>query len=228
MLILFDVDGTLLITRRAGIEAMTAAGRSLFGSAFTMDGVDVAGRLDGLIWADAAARNDVDDHERWHARFREAYAAELDRLLASTHAATLLPGVSRLVNHLGGVDGLTLGLLTGNYPETGRLKLERAGLDPAAFPVQAWGSDGRHRRDLPPLAIRQWVRHAPASGRPDEVVIIGDTPHDVDCARHHGCRCLAVTTGRYDEAELREAGAEAVLPNLDRLDEVIAHLRLPG
>ncbi len=116
---------------------------------------------------------------------------------------------------------LTLGVLTGNYPETGRLKLEAAGLDTAWFPVAAWGSDAASRRDLPPLAMR---RHETLTGRrlePGHVVVIGDTPHDVDCARASGCRSLAVATGPYRADDLVASGADLVVEDLSGTESLV-------
>lgn len=221
MLVLFDIDGTILLTRGAGIEAMTHAGRELFGDNFTLEGLDTAGRLDGLIWADAAARNRVDDPDRHHEAFRAAYGRHFRRRVLEAGLVHRLEGVKELVDALRTVDGLTCGLLTGNYPETGQMKIEGAGLAIEHFPVQAWGVDGGHRRELPPVAMSRYEVH---HGRPigaERVVIIGDTPHDVDCARHSGCRSLAVATGKFSEDELAQAGADRVVPTLGSTDDLV-------
>mgnify|MGYP003888812059 CR=1 FL=1 len=214
MLILFDIDGTLLVTRSAGVHAMADAGRELFGDQFSVEGIDFSGRLDCLIWKDLVTSNAIADGDANHERFRITYGKHLHRRLHETSTATLLPGVHTLVHRLAEKSGLTLGLLTGNYPETGRLKVQTAGLDPDLFTIAAWGIDGATRRDLPPVAIR---RHHEASGRaidPEQVVIIGDTPHDIDCARHNGCRSLGVATGAFDRASLHACGADLAVNDL--------------
>lgn len=229
MLLLFDIDGTLLVTRGAGIAAMGDAGRSLFGPDFSVDGIEFAGRLDHLIWSDLADRNALDPaDEALETRFRASYARSLERRLANDGSSVALPGVAALLEVLAAETEVTLGLLTGNYPETGRHKIERAGLPFEPFLVHAWGCDGRHRRELPPVALDRYHGLAADLGRPrltsDRVVIIGDTPHDVDCALHNGCRCLGVTTGRSTADELRSAGAHAVQPDLSDTRAVVSWL----
>ncbi len=214
MLILFDIDGTILLTQGAGIAAMQDAGRELYGEQFTIDGIEFSGRLDTLIWADLTRLNRLPNIDEQHERFRAAYGRKLAERLAADHIATLLPGVRELVHHLVDVDHATLGLLTGNYPETGRLKIQSAGLDPDLFKVAAWGCDGKTRRDLPPLAI---AHHRRLTGRElagEQVIIIGDTPHDIDCARAHGCRSIGVATGAFSVNDLQQAGADLAVETL--------------
>jgi phosphoglycolate phosphatase len=214
MLILFDIDGTILLTQGAGIAAMQDAGRELYGEGFTADGVEFAGRLDTLIWTDLTRLNRLPNIDEQHDRFRAMYGRKLAERLASNHTATLLPGVRELVHHLMDVDHATLGLLTGNYPETGRLKIRSAGLDPDLFKVAAWGCDGKARRDLPPIAMAHHLRLTGRELAGEQVIIIGDTPHDIDCARAHGCRSIGVATGAFSVDDLKQAGADLAVETL--------------
>ncbi len=227
MLVLFDIDGTLLRTRGAGVASMEVAGRSLFHEGFSMAGVDFAGRLDPLIWRAAAEVNGIADHARHEPAFRAAYAdafAEAFRRGEASSAA--LTGVGELLTALVARE-VDLGIVTGNYPETGAIKLREAGLEAARFTATAWGSDGGHRRELPPLAID---RHAAATGRrlaAERVVVIGDTPHDVDCARHASCRSIAVATGpSYDRGDLERERPDLLVDDLgataDLVDWILA------
>lgn len=221
MLILFDIDGTMLRTERAGVASMLAAGQELFGAHFSFEGIEVAGRLDALIWADLCARNAVEPSEGNHVRFRTRYGQHLAERLTKDPTARALPGVQPLLTELGRRDGFTLGLLTGNYPETGRLKIAAAGIDPDQFTIAAWGIDGASRRELPPVAMR---RHREQLGRDiaaERVLIIGDTPHDVDCARHNGCKVIGVATGAFSVETLAEAGADLALSDLSDTARVV-------
>ncbi len=214
MLILFDIDGTILLTEGAGMKAMQDAGRELYGQRFTIDGVEFSGRLDTLIWSDLARINGVPGTDEHHDRFRSAYGENLAERLQANATAKLLPGVKDLVHRLMEIDHATLGLLTGNYPETGRLKIRSAGLDPDLFQVNAWGCDGQARRDLPPIAME---RHRQTTGRDvrgEDVVIIGDTPHDIDCAKAHGCRSIGVATGVFSLGDLEQVGADLAVETL--------------
>ncbi len=223
MLVLFDIDGTLLVTQGAGIAAMQDAGREMFGEHISFDAVNFAGSLDPLIFAAAADVNDIRDHQQHHEAFRAAYLLRLtDRLSQQPSVATLLPGVAELVGAIAANDAATLGLLTGNYHEAGRLKIDAAGLDFTDFKVGAWGDDGAHRRDLPGVAMSRHAEMIGAPIDPAEVVIIGDTPHDVDCARHNGCRSLAVATGRFSRMELESHGPDLAVEDLSETDDLLA------
>ena len=214
MLILFDIDATLLRTEGAGLKAMHEAGRELFGEQFSMEGIEFSGRLDSLIFAVLMRIYNVRDGETHHDRFRQSYGRHLERLLSAQSCARLLPGVRELVHELADCEHACIGLLTGNYPETGRMKIRAAGLDPDLFAVAAWGCEGKSRRDLPPVAMR---RHAERIGRSlpaEQVVIIGDTPHDIDCAKAHGCRSIGVATGMFSTDALAGCGADLVVPDL--------------
>lgn len=215
MLVLFDVDGTLLLTDRAGTKAMQEAGKQVVGEHWDLSRVEFAGRLDPLIWADGARHAGIEPDEDLHRRFREAYAASLARRLADGHPAHTLPGVDALVARLAERQDVTLGLLTGNYPETGRLKLEAAGLDPGLFPVTAWGTDGPDRRALPPAAMAHYRDLTGTAIAPWATVIVGDTVHDVDCAHANECLAVAVATGpSYSMDDLRRHGPELLLADL--------------
>ena len=231
MLILFDIDGTILLTGGEGIKAFEDAGKELYGGHFTLDGVDFSGRLDALIWNDLLQRNKVPEHLHHEQTFRDAYGRHLHARLRPPHITRLLPGVRDLVERLHADAAVTLGLLTGNYPETGRLKVQSAGLDPELFPVAAWGCEGKIRRDLPPVAIQRYQHHTGRRVAAGEVIIIGDTPHDVDCARHSGCRSIAVATGAFKVDQLRASGADLAVENLAdtaRLMRWILEARVPA
>jgi len=195
VLVLFDVDGTLLMTSGVGRAAMARAGEEIFGDRFTLDGVNFAGNLDPLIWRAAAMRSGIEDTPDHLDSFRARYGEYLDARLLQDGAIWALPGARELVSALRTTTDLTLGVLTGNWPETGRRKLEAAGFDTAHFPVRVWGDDGPVRSALPPVAMERCALLQGRTPRPQEVLIIGDTPNDIDCARAHGCRVLAVATG---------------------------------
>ncbi len=228
MLVLFDIDGTLLLSQHAGVHGMHDATRELYGETFTFDGVEVAGRIDPQIWHDVALANGIDDPTAHHDRFRASYAEHLARRLKANNTVVVLPGVAPLLEELGAVDGLTLGLLTGNYRETGLLKIKAAGLDPEIFAVAAWGSDGRTLQDLPGVAID---RHATITGSrltPDQVVIIGDTPHDVACARANGCWALAVATGPTPRENLVASEPDLMVEDLSSTPEIVSWILNPS
>lgn len=227
-MILFDIDATLLSTDGAGMRAMAAAGRRMFGPGFAAEDVDYAGRLDPLIIADLMVVNRVSPTAALLAQFRQAYVEELGRLLFAGGGRSM-PGVDSLLARLRDETNITLGLLTGNIEQGGLLKLAACGIDAAPFVVRVWGdAPWRDREvspaavptrdDLPPVAQVEYERRFGASIAPTSITIIGDTPHDVRCAKVNGCRSLGVATGRYSMQEL--AGADRVVRNLASDDDL--------
>ena len=182
MLVLFDIDATLITTRGKGIEAMRQAGRDTFGEPFDVEHVDTAGRLDPLIMADMLAAAGHEVTEASINAFRDAYRRRLDEALVPG-VGSPLPGVVALLDRLRLVEGLVMGLVTGNLPETGALKLQRAGLDVALFTVHAWATDSPHvpphRDHLPGVALERYAAAAAREADRSRTWIVGDTPHDV-------------------------------------------------
>jgi len=206
VLLLFDIDGTLLL--RASAEHAAALRHALIEvyGARTPGRVSAAGRTDTAIARDLAALGGV-DAERFDARLEEfkaacaqAYAARCPPSLADNVA----PGMAELLASLAEHPGVRCSLVTGNYEPVARLKLERAGIGHHFAPGQGgFGSDAEDRDELPPIA------RARAGGYARErTIVIGDTPLDIACARADGLRVLAVATGLYSAAEL--AGADAI------------------
>ena len=227
-LILFDIDATMVTTGGLGVRAMGLAGKQLFGDEFTTDGLDFAGRIDPLLVRELFANNRVARTPEAERAFRAAYGRHLASLFDRSSLHTALPGVGSLLDRLGDGKAGVLGVLTGNFAETGTLKLERCGIDPAQFAVAAWGDESPHeppaRDHLPAVALGRFVERFGRAVEPGRVTIIGDTPHDVRCARVHGCRSLAVATGKFSVEELERSGADRVVPDLTRTDDVVRWL----
>lgn len=202
MLVLFDIDGTLLRSNAVGLRAMTLAIQEVHGENVTFDGIDFAGNLDPLIYRDALRTVDLPYDDEQHDRFRTRYRKHLTDLINDEQPVYALPGVPELLAALGQQPHITIGLLTGNYPETGRIKIAGAGIEPDQFVLGAFGCDGPTRCDLPPIAMDHYHHH---HGRPvpaAHTLIIGDTRHDIACAQAHNCRSLAVATGYTSRSDL--------------------------
>jgi len=221
LLVLWDVDRTLLETDWTDKLAMAEAGRELIGRDFVLDGVDMAGTLDPSIWRGIAAANGVTDTATLEDRYRSAYLTRLRARESKHPMIRALPGTKALVRRLAELDHITQGVLTGNYPEIGRCKLERAGFDISLFTVFAWGSDGNARRDLFPVAFTRFREKMNRAIEPNRTIVIGDTVRDVECALEFGCLLLAVATGKFSIAELRAAGAKTVVEDLSDTERMI-------
>src|SRR5262249_38538422 len=136
-----------------------------------------------------------------------------------------LPGIADPARRLHGAAGVLLGLLTGNIEAGARIKLEPTGLRPY-FRLGAYGSDHHDRRQLPSLAARRAYALVGVPFSPDQVLVIGDTPRDIECARHFGAVAVAVATGQ-DTREALEAQKPA-LPFHDIADVESALRQLLG
>lgn len=216
-LILFDIDGTLLLTAGAGRRAIVAALGEEVHDPAAFEGIRFDGKTDPQIVAEMLeAAGQVESREsdrvrRLCQRYIGHLALELER---PTTRTTLMPGVEALLDSLEARADVVLGLLTGNVAEGAALKLRSAGIDPSRFRVGAYGSDAAHRPDLPGIAVR---RAEPLFGRvprgPD-VVIIGDTPADIHCGQGISARAVGVATGAYSVSDLAGCGPHAVFEDL--------------
>ncbi len=226
MLLLFDIDGTLVAgatqEHRAALEQALLEVHRIDAHTIRCP-LNPAGRTDGeivrAILLDAGVGteriDELADEVRAHAS--QAYA----RLCPRDLSHTVLAGMPELLAYLSGRTGVTLGLTTGNFEPIARLKLARAGLG-KHFPAGqgAFGSDSEDRAALPKIARRR----AGSKGHPyacEQTIVIGDTPLDIACARADGVRCVAVATGQYGVAELAGAGADAVAGDAGALREVL-------
>lgn len=224
-LYLFDIDGTLLSARGLGRAAYRRALERVFGTAGALDTYDLRGKTDPRIVHDVMTAAGIPG-ETIEARLAEcfdAYARELEALLGDGSVVRVMPGIRLLVEALAARADAVVGLLTGNIEPGARLKLRPTGLLDH-FRVGAFGSDAMDRRRLPPIArarARQLVGHDFAF---DRVTIIGDTPHDVDCARACGAVAVAVATGLYPVAELAACGPDLLFGDFGDVERALAAL----
>jgi phosphoglycolate phosphatase len=223
-LVLFDIDGTILLTAGAGRRALTAALAEDVGHVPAFDRIRFDGKTDPQIVAEmleAAGQPEPRESARVRAlceRYVGYLARELERPSTRT---TLMPGILPLLERLEAEAGIVLGLVTGNLAAGAALKLKAGGLAPERFRVGAYGSDAAHRPELPPIAAR---RASPIFGREPrgaEVVIIGDTPADIACGAGIDARAVAVATGAYSVADLEACRPHAVFADLRDTDAVV-------
>ena len=225
MVLLFDIDGTLLQSHGVGRRAVEATLADTFGQAFDTSSISFSGKTDRQIFRQIlalAAENghQVDDPDAAREQFGTAYAQRMHDTLADAHVEAL-PGALDLVRGLAR-DGAEMGLLTGNLEPLAYAKVGRIALGRAEFPFGAFGSDDEDRNALPAVAVERAAAHLGRAVDPAEVVVIGDTPRDVACARAGGCVAVAVATGHYNASELSDA--DLVLDTLEafRLADVEA------
>lgn len=132
-----------------------------------------------------------------------------------------LAGVREILDALEARSDMVLGLLTGNIAPGARIKLTAAGIDPDRFRVNAFGSDHEHRPELPAIAQRRATEVLGLEIVGDRVVVIGDTPADIECGRSLGARSIGVASGHYTVEQLKEHNPFAALPSLANTQHVL-------
>ncbi len=222
-LVLFDIDGTLLNSGGVGRASMQLALTEIFGSAG-----DPAYRYDGKT--DKQIVRDVmrlEGHTDEHidSRMTTLLDRYLDGLKESIESRKFhvrpLEGVLEILDALEARDDVVLGLLTGNVETGARAKLSAAGIDPDRFRVNAFGSDHEHRPQLPAIAQRRFGETLGIAVAGEKVVVIGDTPADIECGRELGARAIGVASGHYSVADLKKHAPYAVFPSLGDTAKVL-------
>jgi phosphoglycolate phosphatase-like HAD superfamily hydrolase len=222
-LVLFDVDGTILLTDGAGRRAVNRALVDVFGSTGPADH-RFDGKTDPQIVRELMRQEGhVDAHiDAKMDRLLELYVEYLrDELRTGAGGIRVMPGVRELLDALEARDDVVLGLLTGNLAAGAHAKLGAAGIDPTRFRVGAYGSDHETRGELPAVAQRRLRDELGLEIQGDHVVVIGDTPADLHCGRGIGARAIGVATGHYSVEELQRHDPIAVFQNLSDTAEVV-------
>lgn len=203
-LLLFDIDGTLLDSQGAGAAALFDAVEEIFG--MPREGLaplNLAGATDQGIVRGLLEELGAEHSAELAAAYLACYLGHLERRLAhDSFTGHLLPGVADLLKELAVTPGVHLGLLTGNVRRGADMKLLKFGIH-VHFIDGAFGDDAEDRNLLGPVAMERMAALTGAAYEPDTVIVIGDTPKDIACARAIGARCLAVATGVYPADELR-------------------------
>ncbi|MEX2152349.1 MAG: haloacid dehalogenase-like hydrolase [Gemmatimonadaceae bacterium] len=221
-LVLFDIDGTLLLSDGAGRRAIHRALREVFGGTGPAD-YHFDGKTDPQIVRELmrfAGHGDerIDaDMTRLLARYVDCLHEEL---AAPGHRPYTLPGVPRLLDALERESNVILGLLTGNLEVGAKAKLEAVGLDPRRFRVGAYGSDHEQRHELPAIARDRTKRQLGIDVAGASILVIGDTPADLTCGQSLGAGAIGVATGRFSTDELARHGPLAVFADLSDTDAV--------
>jgi phosphoglycolate phosphatase len=227
-LILFDIDGTLITTEGAGRRALARALEAVFGTSGGLAAYDLRGKTDRRIVLDvlaAAGLNPAVVDDRLDSCF-QAYVRALAEEIGDGGRVSTLPGIASLVRHLEAHSDVVLGLVTGNIEEGARIKLTPTGLWPC-FRTGAFGSDHADRRRLPSLAARRAHALTGYAFAPTDVLVIGDTPWDIDCARAFGARAVAVATGHYPRADLEACDPDLLFDSFAEVDRALVALLRP-
>ena len=222
-LILWDIDGTLIYSGGVAGEAMRAAMERVYGSASTEARHSYAGKTDRQIILETFAERGHDELISTLDHFTATYVEELTgRRDAFLTRCRVLDGAAAALERLTTADVIQ-SVLTGNLQPIARIKLDLMGLTGFLdLDSGAYGSDHHRRTELAPIAAARAAQRYGRAFIGADVVVIGDTPHDIDCGRAAGARTIAVATGPFSADALRAHGADIVLENLADTDAVIA------
>jgi phosphoglycolate phosphatase-like HAD superfamily hydrolase len=222
--ILFDIDGTLILSGGAGMRALNRACEEVTGFRDALAEVPVAGRTDRVILHDAMrkAGRELDDQLLAALRARYVQLLQEEIQFPGRGVKAILPGVRDLLEVLASRPDVFLGLVTGNFEDGARIKLEYFDLW-RYFRCGAFGDDATDRNDLVPFAWRRALDCGLDGAVVDRILVVGDTPHDIACARAAGATPIAVATGSFTAEELRNTGATDVF---DTLSDTRAFLAL--
>jgi len=201
---------------------MARAFQDLYGIRDAFKGVPFNGRTDAWILSQAAAAHAIDP---WAiSKFKPTYLSYLaDELHRPGPRKGVMPGVRELLDALSSRNDVFLALLTGNFAEGARLKLEHFDLW-RYFECGAFGDTVHERNELLADALDKVESCSGVRAEPSQSIVIGDTPLDVGVALAGGARSIAVATGSHTTDQLRNCGADIVFEDLSDLKKVLAVL----
>lgn len=215
--VFFDIDGTLLLTRK-GRRAMNGAFERHFNVSGAFDGVDFAGATDPDVLDTILTKHGLDATPGDRSGFYRDYVQRLDHILDGD--VNILPGsheILRLLRHR----PVHLGIITGNHVGSAGVKLESSGLD-HYFEGGAYGDDGPARERIVSTAVERFGID------PDRSVMIGDSVHDVRTGKQHGLNTVAVETGTTPAETLRDENPDLQLAGLAPTNNLISFLKKSG
>ena len=219
-LILFDIDGTLITSGGAGERALRLAVKDQFGIDVDLKTIEIAGRTDSGIVRQICRRHGLAETAENFTKFLDGYLLHLADLLPKV-SGRLLPGILPLLGALKAREDVVLGLLTGNIERGAELKLQHYGVW-NYFEFGAFADDHHDRNELGRFACSRALERRGLEFPPERIYVLGDTPHDITCARAFGAKAVAIATGNFSRAQLAEHAPDYLFDDLGDLDAVLA------
>ncbi len=219
--VLFDIDGTLLKCHGAGKRSLMEATRDVFGTSGSMDGLNFQGKTDHIILRESLLAHGISEDQinSGLTKLKNRYFSHLRENIHQCDAE-IMPGIKLLLERLSGEGSVILGLLTGNFSESAGIKLGRVGLN-SYFTFGVFSDDIPARNDMPWHAREILKKNHDIAIDFSDMVIIGDTIHDITCAKHAGTVSIAVGTGWQDREELLGYDPDFYFEDLSDTDKVI-------
>jgi phosphoglycolate phosphatase len=221
-LLLFDIDGTLILGGGAGETALRVAMMRTCGRADGFDRIILAGATDKKIAMELLRLNEQPVTPENVAQVLEHYLEALQEHM-EPKGGTLLPGILPLLEALHAHPECALGLLTGNVERGAKIKLSHFGVW-HFFPFGAFADDHHDRNELGPFARARARAHHGEEFPPESIYVIGDTPKDIACGKACGARTVAVATGNYSVADLAAHEPDWLFEDFSDTAKIVAAL----
>jgi len=221
-LVLFDIDGTLLLASNTNRRILVDALMAVYGTEGNARSYNFAGKMDSVIIHDVLKHAGLKD-EHISEKFTTIKNTYIDLVKKQLRPEDiqLLNGVPELLGKLSERKDILLGLLTGNFEGSGRHKLELPAIN-HFFPFGAFADDAHHRSKLPAIAVERAYSLTGKMFTPEKVIIIGDTEHDITCARAIQARSIAVSTGTYSAEQLKSHQPDALFDDFGDTQKVVS------
>ncbi|MBI4387497.1 MAG: HAD hydrolase-like protein [Candidatus Omnitrophica bacterium] len=222
-MIIFDIDGTLLLTGGVGIDAFNRAFQEMFGVSEIWDHYDPHGKTDYEIIRDLSKIAEINPSDSEAQELGRRYTKYFGALIGSASRFQLMPGVLGLLDALSSRKYF-LGIATGNFKETADHKLERGKIN-HFFSFGGYGSDSEKRLELTRLSVERGLKLTGEKIKREEIVLIGDARQDMECGRTLGLRTIAVATGSLSEAELSQFKPDLLLKDLADSKQILSFIQ---
>ncbi len=220
-LVLFDIDGTILLSGGAAVRAVNRAFKNIYGVENAMDGIRADGKTDPIILGEIFNKRLGRGFMREEAaKVFNQYVFFLREEITNSKGFRVLPGVAELLDSLSQKSRLVLGVATGNIQEGAWIKLERAGLN-SYFKFGGFGSDSENREQLIRIAVERGKALVNHNREFQSIFVIGDTPFDIIHGRAAGGKTVAVATGSYSVNDLAEYGSDYLFKNFSDFQTVL-------
>src|SRR3954454_24206299 len=221
-LLLFDIDGTLIDAKGAGIRSLKSVLRRKFGLIDDLAGVEIAGRTDTGIVHQILRKQNIPVTEENTAAFLDDYLEFLAHELPQRQGR-VLPGVAELLSRLQSRPQNVVALLTGNLRRGAELKLTHYGIWDF-FEFGAFADDHHDRDCLGPFARERACAAHSLEFVAANIDVVGHTPHGIACGKAIGARTIAVTTGSFSREQLSEHQPDFIFPDFSDVENVILKL----